>query len=563
MNSRTDLNHNPIKRIFLLVKKEKVNINFLYGYAIFAGLISLATPLGIQAIVSFVMAGRLSSSWAIIVFLVALGVVLTGLTKLAQISILENIQRRLFAYFSFTFSKNLTAKNTVHLTYDAEDVSQKFYDVITVQKSFAKLLVDMTTGILMILFGLILLMFYHPLFIGFAAFVIVFIITILRLTWKRGIASARYESDYKFKTAHWLVHLSKNDLLYSYTNHNQFQIQKTDEYLSKYLKGRIEHFKVLYSQFKIALILKTSITVIMLVLGSWLLVNEDISLGQFLASEILILSLVNSIEKVIISTENIYDTSIALEKLSLASEIEDNEKETVYDTFLKNSDKIEITFINTQNAEDTLTIKQNDLVCLIGEPESGRTNILLSALGIKNSDYRVQYNSINAENITSIEMNEMLNICPQQGTLFKGTYLDNITLKEELNMPLINELLDALNLRKYAESLPDGLFAEIEKSKEIPESVVKKIVLARCLYLNSKILFIDDIWYSFTKKEQINIIDYLKKTDRTILLVSNHMPVIEKCDYVINVSKTETGMLELEKTTVQNLPISKLDCIWK
>ncbi|MFM2255009.1 MAG: hypothetical protein RLZZ47_498, partial [Bacteroidota bacterium] len=151
-------NSTPIKLIWNWVNKEKKNVQFILIYAIVSGLLSLAIPLGIQALVGTVMAGKLSSSWVIIVGMTTVLVALSGSTKLAQISILESIQKKLFVRYAWIYKENIVQRNDIDLTAKA----RKFLDIVTLQKSFSKLIADFTKSALQIIVGILLLTIYHP-----------------------------------------------------------------------------------------------------------------------------------------------------------------------------------------------------------------------------------------------------------------------------------------------------------------------------------------------------------------------------------------------------------------
>ena len=98
----------PIKNILALLSYEKRNVKFLYVYAVFSGVISLAIPLGIQTIIGFVMAGRLSTSWFLLSIVITLCVLLAGITKLAQLSIIDSVERKLFLKFGEIFRDKIS-----------------------------------------------------------------------------------------------------------------------------------------------------------------------------------------------------------------------------------------------------------------------------------------------------------------------------------------------------------------------------------------------------------------------------------------------------------------------
>ena len=75
----------PLKRFFSLLKSEKREIYAIYFYAVLNGLVSLSLPLGIQAILNFILGGRLTTSWVILVIIVALGVIFGGYLQVSQL----------------------------------------------------------------------------------------------------------------------------------------------------------------------------------------------------------------------------------------------------------------------------------------------------------------------------------------------------------------------------------------------------------------------------------------------------------------------------------------------
>jgi len=100
------MSNTPISSIWRLVRIEKRNIRYLFIYAILAGAMSLTIPLGIQTIVGIVMTGKLSSSWYILVIGISILVAFSGITRLAQVTILDTLQRKLFVRYAINFSSN-------------------------------------------------------------------------------------------------------------------------------------------------------------------------------------------------------------------------------------------------------------------------------------------------------------------------------------------------------------------------------------------------------------------------------------------------------------------------
>ncbi|HEU4606860.1 MAG TPA: ABC transporter ATP-binding protein, partial [Chitinophagaceae bacterium] len=178
---------NPVRRILELLAYERKDITAIYFYATFSGLVQLSLPLGIQSIISYVMGGSISTSLVLLIILVVGGVAIQGLLQVNQLKIIEKIQQQLFVRYSFLYAYHLPAVNLreVDAYYMPEQVN-RFFDTVSLQKGLSKLLIDIPTASIQILFGLILLSLYHPIFIFFSISLITILFLLLRYTGNKG-----------------------------------------------------------------------------------------------------------------------------------------------------------------------------------------------------------------------------------------------------------------------------------------------------------------------------------------------------------------------------------------
>jgi len=550
----------PLQRIWKLIRQERKHINFLYTYAIISGAISLVLPLGIQALMSLVLGGTLTSGWYILVVVITIGVSIAGITRLAQMSLLETIQQRLFVNTAFEFSRRIVKADIRKKKHAGiVELSQKFLDVITVQKSFSKLILDFSVSLLQIIFGLALLVVYHPLFLIFGIVVALTVFTVLKLTWNRGIISARAESDYKFKTAYWLIEIAQNRTIFNLKSNDSYHLQKTDEYLQGYLKGRKDHFRILYSQSYIAVIIKVILTTSLIVLGSYLLVNQAISLGQFLASEILIVTLLSAVEKVILTVENIYDSGIALEKLGYITDAHLHEEPKDAKHLTQNKSP-ELCIISKLNSTTLLQINSGDKIGICGIPGSGRTRILKTLTGEFQTDWHTLVNNIPLENIDLQSLGQITGLCLQGNDVFEDTLARNIALGQPINLDEIAHLADILNLHKYTTFISGGFNHKVDAELGLPTNIMRKIVLARALYGKPKLLLIDDIWSVFNRQEIENIMQYINTLNCTTIVISNYAPILESLDKCYFME--ESVFLDLGNFDTKNINSSIKSVIW-
>ena len=272
-------NLTPLKRYFNLLRLDKKDIVQIFSYAIFSGLISLSLPLGIQAIINFIQAGRISVSWIVLVVLVVIGVIFAGILSLMQLRISENLQQKIFIRSAFEFAYRIPKLkfNEVHNSQTSE-LANRFFDTISIQKGTSKLLIDFSSAFLQIFFGLILLSLYHPFFILFGIFLAILLYLIFKFSYQSGLQTSLKESKSKYKVANWLLELAKNNFSFKNPNHLEFALEKNNSLVTKYLAYREKHFSIIKRQFSQLLIFKALITSSLLLIGGFLVINQQMNI---------------------------------------------------------------------------------------------------------------------------------------------------------------------------------------------------------------------------------------------------------------------------------------------
>ncbi len=538
----------PIKRFFRLLSLEKKEIGHIYFYAILSGLIYLTLPLGIQAIISQVLANELSSSWGLLIFVVTVGTAVVGGLQLMQISITEMLQQRIFARASFEFAyriPRITMESLSH--YYPPELVNRFFDTLNIQKGLPKLLIDFSTASLQIIFGLILLSFYHPFFIFFGILLITILLLIFRFTGPAGLRTSLEESKYKYQVVYWLEELARTLRSFKLAGETNLALEKTDEEVSKYLDARKSHFRVLVIQFGNIIAFKTLITAILLLIGSVLLIQRQMNVGQFVASEIIIILIINSVEKLILSMETIYDVLTAVEKLGTVTDLPLERHQGTNFHNISTGKGIEITLkdVNFQLPGQTVRsltdvsfeISAGEKVCISGPGNSGKTMLLNVISGLYQSfEGTLAYNGIPLSNIDPISLRSFIGDCFSQKTLFRGTVEENMTMgSPEISLNDVIWALEKLNLNELILSMRDGYQTKlVPEGPQFAPATVKKFILARCIAKRPELLLMDDLFYVWTPEEKEQICEFLTCAEmRTVVAVTNDKFFASKCDRII------------------------------
>ena len=239
----------------------------------------------------------------------------------------EVLQQRIFAKAAFEFTYRLPRIRPDALTgYYPPELMNRFFDVMTIQKGLPKLLIDLTAAAVQIFFGMILLSAYHPIFIGFGVFIVVIIYLICRLNGPSGIKTSLSESKYKYKTVAWLEEMAADLPSYYHGGHTrsadaQEPVDRMDDIVAHYLTHRNQHFDVLKRFFYSGVAFKTVIIGGLLILGTTLVVGREMSLGQFVAAELIIVLITNAVDKLISGIDTVFDMLTAVEKIGAVTDM--------------------------------------------------------------------------------------------------------------------------------------------------------------------------------------------------------------------------------------------------
>ena len=222
----------PAKRLAKLMRIERREITYIYFFAVLVGLVNLSLPLGIQSIITLISGGMLLSSIIVLTFVIVFATGFSGYLTILQVKFVEVLQQRVFAKAAYEFAFRIPKikLESISKEYGPELVN-RFFDVINIQKSLPKFLIDLTSAGMQILFGLILLSFYHPVFVFFGVFLVAMIIVVFFLSAPKGLSSSITESKYKYKVAYWLEELARNSMTFKLAGYTNLTIEKTDIFL--------------------------------------------------------------------------------------------------------------------------------------------------------------------------------------------------------------------------------------------------------------------------------------------------------------------------------------------
>lgn len=543
------------KKLFHYITKEKKDVTNIYFYAIINGLVSLSIPLGIQSIISFVMGATMPTSIYILIFFVVLGTFLVGHFRLKVLQIIEKIQQKIFVEFSMAFADKLPKVDLSNTRkYYLPELVNRFFDVQNLQKGISKILLEIPTALIQILFGILLLSFYHPWFLAFGALVIVLVVLIFIYSMESGIKSSLEESDKKYETAAWLEDIAASVKTFKMHSEEGTHLQGTDSRVLEYLDHRTQHFKILVFQYKTIIAFKVIITLAILAIGTYLMINQQLNIGAFIAAEIVVLTIMSAVEKLIVSLESYYDLIASYAKLTKVTELKE---ETQGDIELSQKEKgMEIEFKEVDFAfSDTPAIlsdvnfklKENSITVVTGKMGTGKSLLLNMLAGFYEPNYgTILFDKIPLKNLDKKHFRNNIGLYLENMKVIQGSILENILLGNvNSNTESILQLSDKLGIESISSSFSQGFNTEIsETDSELTFSSKKKILMLRSLLGKKRLILLENPLAGMSETFQEKLLEYLielKKTT-TIIIVSPDKNIIYNADHHIHL---EDGTLRI------------------
>jgi ABC-type bacteriocin/lantibiotic exporter with double-glycine peptidase domain len=537
----------PVERLGELLILEKGNIGLVYAYATLVGLFSLTLPLGVQAIIGLVSGGLFLQPVIILIAGVVLATVITGVLQVLQLSAVERIQQRLFARIALEFSLRVPRVCIEQsLKGDLPERMNRFFEVLTIQKSLGKLLTGTTTALLQVAFGLLLLTFYHPYFTLFGILLVLSLGLLIRFTGPRGLETSLMESKFKYRAVHWLEEVARSVSTFKSAGRATPSLARMDEHVSGYLKYRQRHFKVLVFQAMAAVGFKTIVTGTLLILGSTLVIQRQITLGQFVAAELVIVTVLAGIEKLVGSLAEVYDVLTAVYKLGGVTDLK---LESVGGLVLPEGteglavrlDGVSYSYPTGERAALEglrVDIRAGERVAITGSDGSGASTLLglLTAM-LPGYTGTLTIGGVTMRDLDPSALRDRIGMHIGADEIFEGTVEDNISLgRAGIGPAEVMRALATVGASEDVQALTLGLRTPlVSAGRGLPSTLRMRLLLARAIVAKPRLLLLDEILATVEPAARHELIAALtaRGVPWTLLIVSHDPEVFQACDRVL------------------------------
>ena len=541
----------PWRRFFGLLRAEVPDIKTIIIYSIVIGILYLAAPLAVNALVSnlsFGGQGQLIQALVALALALLVCLALAGVLRGLQYYISDIIQRRLFVRLTSDLSYRLPRVRAE--CYDgiyAPELMNRFLDVVTVQKTTAFLLLEGINVVLGAVIGMLVLAFYHPFLLAFDA-IIVFLVAIITLGFGRGaVRTSIVESRSKYAVVHWLEELARYPGVFKGPGGYAMATEKADQLAMDYLHARRGHFRILIRQIAGFLGLEVIATTSLLVIGGWLVVSMELTLGQLVASELIVGALVASIAKLGKQFEAWYDAMAAMDKLGhlvdLTIERENGE------TPPPASGPAEVVVEGVSYAyhqghpvveELGFRLAPGDRAAIVGPHGSGSSTVLSLLLGLRQPSIghiRIDGMDVRSWYLEALRSQVAL---VRNFEILEGTVVDNVRLgRAEIGLDEVRQALARAGLLEDVLAMPDGLNTMlVTGGRPLSSRQCVRLLVARALVTKPRLLLLDEVLDGLGEEVLSELAPELFDASHpwTLLVATRDPAVISRCEKIIRLS---------------------------
>jgi len=276
-------------RVLRMLHGESRDIAVIFLYALAVGLCSLAIPVGVQAVVNSVTFGVVLQPLVVITCLVGGVLLFSGVLRILQLVVVEVLQCRLIVRLSLALAERIP-----HVEFEqfrnkyGPEYVLRFLETFSAQKNVSSLLLDGIALFFQVAVGLVLVSFYHPFFLVFSIVLAMVLVLLVMPLGTGAVRTSIRASDAKYDVATWLQDLARVPILFKSNRGDAFALERADQLVGSYLEWRGRHFRILLRQIIGSVTIQVLASTLLLGLGGWLVIKQQLTLGQLVAAELVI-----------------------------------------------------------------------------------------------------------------------------------------------------------------------------------------------------------------------------------------------------------------------------------
>jgi len=557
----------PVRRLALLLRPDRSDLWTILAFSIATGVLLLAVPIAVQALVNFVAFGGAIPQLVVVALLLLLGLAFAAALNATQTWVVEILQRRIFVRMVADLAARLPRVTLAARGHGyGPELVNRFFDIVTIQKVGSSLLLDGLSVLLSVLVGLVVLAFYHPLLLAFDIVLLVVIALLVLAPARRGIASAIQESKAKYRVAAWLEEIARNPLTFKTTGAERWVQAQSDRLAHDYLTARRNHYKGVFGQVVGVLTLQALASTALLAIGGLLVIQGSLTLGQLVAAELIVTLVVGSVAKMGKHIEGFYDLTAAVDKIGELLDLPTESRQGEYPVLSERGLRLTLDRVSGSREpgrslfEDlSLEVPPGSSLGITGGSGSGKSLLLELCWDLRQPESgTVRFDGRDLRDLSPSYIRSVASLtAPTE--IVGGTLRDNIRLsRPDVSNDEVRAALTACGLAERVARLPEGTETRLAPDGHpLSAGEVQSLIIARAIVGRPRLLLFDSALDHLASNDRRRALDVLFADDSpwTLVVVSNTPDVLERCERVLEMPSGRIRLAhELQTTSASGTP---------
>ncbi len=533
----------PWRRLVGLIRSDWRDIASVLSYAAVIGILSLATPLAVEWVVTTIAFGRYLQPLIILAMILFVLLLFSGALRVLQAWLIEIMQQRLFVRVAADLSFRLprVERSGLHGTSGSELVN-RFLDIATVQKAVAMLLLDGSSIVLSTIIGMTVLAVYHPFLLGFDAILLGSMLFTTFIMSRGGVRTSIEESIVKYKVLHWLQEVVSKPEAFRLAGGAEYSIDRTNALSKLYLDRRRRHYRIVIRQMIVAVSLQAFASMALLGIGGWLVLSEQLTLGQLVASELIVTVIVGAFAKITKSLENFYDLMAAVDKVGHILDLSmlPNSR-PLKDPTGAMSVRWQNLVVHDEHSDEHIylgsqTVPAGARVAILSLDSDAPSRLVKYFAGLETpiSGF-AEIHGIDSRDVVRAAFGKWV-ASVSEIELFDGSVLDNITLhRSDILLEDVRWALELVGLKESVFERWHGLDEHVSSDGlSFTRDERVRLVLARAIAGKPAVLMIDHLLDLLPQQIAIEVLSNLAEPSNpwTLLLVSSNEQLIRNLERI-------------------------------
>ncbi|MBM3728817.1 MAG: ATP-binding cassette domain-containing protein [Acidobacteria bacterium] len=522
----------PHQRLFSLLAAERGSLWTALTFSLAIGVLTLAVPVATQALVNTVAFGNLLQPVAVLGLIVFALLIAAALLQLMRFRVVELLQRRIFVRQASEAVHRLLHSTTGALKlHNGPEIVNRFLDIATVQKASAILLVDGLSVATQTIAAMALLAVYHPVLLAFDGALLIAIAAIIYPVGRGAVSTAVQESKAKYALVGWMEEIARSPGAFRGADGLAFATAQADSLVRSYLRYRAAHFRVLLRQFIGSLGVQALANAALLGVGGMLVIDRQLTLGQLVAAELVVATVLAGVAKLAKHLESFYDLLSSLDKLGSLVDLPAEESGT--EPFQPDSPAA----LSINGPGLNVVIPAGSRVAITGPSGSGKSTLLDAICGYRRiPGTSIQWNGADIRYLRLTDLRSRSALL-REIEIFHGSILDNVRVGRQISSTGVQQALQQAGVWNTVESLPDGVQAILATGGHpLSEGQRHAVMIARAIAGEPRLLVIDEVLDRVQDHKDRDLLTNLlfsRQAPWTLVVVTARPDLLKLCDTIV------------------------------